>query len=121
MVKAEIISSTSPRIYSASPPLPLLFNFHGGGGDMASQVAISDLRAIADTAGFIAVYPQALPDPNDGGSTNWLHKDPTQVDDVLFIDALIDSLKTNGALIPTESTPVVIRSGVNSPMNWPVG
>ena len=77
----------------ASPPLPLLFNFHGGGGDMASQVAISDLRSIADTARFIAVYPQALPDPNDGGSTNWLHKDPTQVDDVLFIDALIDSLK----------------------------
>ena len=75
-----------------SPPIPLLFNFHGGNGDIASQVAISDLRSIADTAGFIAVYPQALPDPNDGGSTNWLHKDPTQVDDVLFIDALIDSL-----------------------------
>ena len=28
---------------------------------MASQIAISDLRSIADTAGFIAVYPQSTP------------------------------------------------------------
>ncbi len=88
---------------------------------MASQVAISDLRSIADTAGFIAVYPQALPDPNDGGSTNWLHKDPTQVDDVLFIDALIDSLKNQWRIDTNRIYACGYSLGVNSPMNWPVG
>ncbi|MEL6658975.1 MAG: T9SS type A sorting domain-containing protein [Bacteroidota bacterium] len=81
-----------PDSYDGSVAFPLLFNFHGGGGDIASQIAIADMRSIADTADFILVYPQALPDPNDDGSTNWLHKEPTEVDDVFFIDALIVSL-----------------------------
>lgn len=81
-----------PTIYSGSSNVPLIFNFHGGSGDIASQVAIADMRSIADTAGFIVVYPQALADPNDGGSTNWIHKDPTNVDDVTFVNAMIESL-----------------------------
>ena len=72
--------------------IPLLFNFHGGNGDIASQIAISDMRSIADTAGFILVYPQALPDPNDGGSTILTHKAPTTVDDIFFVEAMIDTL-----------------------------
>ncbi|NNE16816.1 MAG: T9SS type A sorting domain-containing protein [Saprospiraceae bacterium] len=81
-----------PSQYDGTKPIPLMFNFHGGGGDIASQIAIADMRSIADTANFIIVYPQALPDLGDGGSTNWLHKDPTDVDDVFFVDALIDKI-----------------------------
>lgn len=83
-----------PNNQQSTTPLPLMFNFHGGGGDIASQIAIADMSAIADTAGFIVIYPQALPDPNDDGSTNWLHKAPTSVDDVFFIDALIAEIST---------------------------
>ena len=53
-----------PANYQVNSPIPLLFNFHGGGGDIGSQIFISDMRPIADTAGFVLVYPQALPDPN---------------------------------------------------------
>ena len=81
-----------PEIYNGTVSVPLVFSFHGGSGTSAEQIGIGDLSSYADTANFIAVYPQALPDPNDGGSTNWIHKDPTTVDDVLFIDALIDAL-----------------------------
>ena len=81
-----------PEIYNGTVSVPLVFSFHGGSGTAAEQIGIGDLSSYADTANFIAVYPQALPDPNDGGSTNWIHKDPTTVDDVLFIDALIDAL-----------------------------
>ena len=81
-----------PEIYNGTVSVPLVFSFHGGSGTAAEQIGIGDFSSYADTANFIAVYPQALPDPNDGGSTNWIHKDPTTVDDVLFIDALIDAL-----------------------------
>lgn len=81
-----------PSSYDGNTTVPLLFNFHGGGGDIASQIAIADMRPIADTAKFILVYPQALPDPNDGGSTNWLHKEPTTVDDIFFVEAMIDTI-----------------------------
>lgn len=87
-----------PASYQTATALPLMFNFHGGGGDIASQVAVSDMRPIADTADFIVVYPQALPDPNDDGSTNWLHKDPTTVDDVFFIEALLEKINSEYAI-----------------------
>lgn len=81
-----------PASYQGNTAVPLLFNFHGGSGDIASQISVSDMRPIADTAGFILVYPQALPDPNDGGSTLWTHKEPTTVDDIFFVEAMIESL-----------------------------
>jgi len=81
-----------PESYQGTEEVPLMFNFHGGSGDIASQIAIADMRPFADTAGFILVYPQALPDPNDGGSTNWTHKEPTTVDDIFFVEAMIDKL-----------------------------
>ena len=81
-----------PAIYDGTTSVPLIFNFHGGNGTIADQISIGDMSSMADTANFIAVYPQALTDPNDGGSTNWIHKDPTTVDDVYFIDVLIDSI-----------------------------
>lgn len=89
-----------PAIYDGTTAVPLIFNFHGGSGTMADQITTADLSPFADTANFIAVYPQALPDPNDGGSTNWIHKDPTTVDDVFFIDALIDSISNSYQINP---------------------
>ena len=84
-----------PAIYDGTQPVPLVFSFHGGGGSIAGNIAINDFSSVADTANFIAVYPQALADPNDDGNTLWIQKDPTTVDDVLFINALIDSIATD--------------------------
>ena len=85
-----------PQIYSSTNPTPILFAFHGGSGyadDFMNYEA--DFRSIADTAGFILVYPQALEDPNDGNSTNWLHKEPTDHKDIFFIETLIDTIATH--------------------------
>ena len=54
----------------------------------------ADFRSISDTAGFVLVYPQALEDPNDGNSTNWLHKEPTDHKDIFFIETLIDTISS---------------------------
>ena len=51
--------------------MPLMLCFHGGSGTAEGQLAIGDLRNKADDERFLLVYPQALPDPNDVGSTNW--------------------------------------------------
>ena len=83
-----------PAIYDGSEAYPLMFSFHGGGGTSNDFININDMRSIADTAGFIAVYPQAAVDPNDG-SNAWLHKAPTSHDDVFFIEAIIDTLSND--------------------------
>lgn len=81
-----------PSSYDGTAEFPLLFNFHGGGGFVPSHMSSVDMRPIADTANFILVYPQAIPDPGNGGSTSWMHKEPTTHDDVPFVQAMIDSI-----------------------------
>ena len=81
-----------PLCYDGSEHVPLLFNFHGGNDRISNWIKSSDMRSVADTANFILVYPQARPDPSDGGSLNWLPKTDGTFDDVYFINALIDSL-----------------------------
>ena len=82
-----------PASYDGSDPYPLLFSFHGGGGTSSDFINTNDMRPIADTAGFIAIYPQAAIDPGDG-SFSWLHKAPTTHNDIFFIEAIIDTLST---------------------------
>ncbi len=52
-----------PASYDGNQEVPLLFNFHGGGGNIVDYMANVDMRPIADTANFLLVYPQAVPDP----------------------------------------------------------
>ena len=81
-----------PAVYDGTTPFPVMFSFHGGGGtSMDFMNYTNDMRPIADTAGFIAIYPQAAVDPSDG-SNAWLHKAPTNHNDVTFIEAIIDTL-----------------------------
>jgi polyhydroxybutyrate depolymerase len=84
-----------PSSYDATTQVPLVFNFHGGGGTSSGFINYeNDMRPIADTANFIAVYPQAAVDPTDG-SNSWLHKTPTTHNDVNFIEAIIDTLSND--------------------------
>jgi len=89
-----------PASYDGSVEFPLLFNFHGGGDFIASYMSSVNMRPIADTANFILVYPQAIPDPGNGGSTSWMHKPPTTHDDVPFVQAMIDSISADYNINP---------------------
>ena len=85
-----------PEIYSDNISVPLLINFHGGGGTATGQMYVADMRPIADTANFILVYPQGL-ELGNGGSTHWnsmlvSDSNKSSVDDFGFIDALIGDL-----------------------------
>ena len=85
-----------PEIYSDNVSVPLLINFHGGGGTATGQMYVADMRPVADTANFILVYPQGL-ELDNGGSTHWnsmlvSDSNKSTVDDFGFIDALIEDL-----------------------------
>ncbi|HAB89621.1 MAG TPA: hypothetical protein DCF84_03720 [Bacteroidetes bacterium] len=74
-----------PSIYSSSNPTPLMFSFHGGGGDGQGMIGFNDMRPLADTANFIAIYPS-------GADGAWMHKVPTPYNDIYFVEAIIDAL-----------------------------
>lgn len=89
-----------PDGFDNAQNLPLVLSFHGGSGNGQDQLSIADLRDRADEDGFVLVYPNAIPDPNDDGSTNWQvvvsgtlpFTVPNPHSDIDFIDALIDAL-----------------------------
>lgn len=73
--------------------VPIVFLLHGI-GDQASNCATYGLNYIADTARFIAIYPQG---ESNGSQTSWNNGTllASSAEDVLFISRLIDSINTN--------------------------
>ncbi|MBI2281984.1 MAG: T9SS type A sorting domain-containing protein [Bacteroidetes bacterium] len=79
-----------PASYSSTVAAPLVFNLHGYTGSAANIMFYGDLRPVADTAGFILVAPNGTVDAS--GYTYWNANWGGTVDDVDFINVLIDSL-----------------------------
>lgn len=74
-----------------SESLPVVFILHGL-GDNASNMANVGTNNIADTARFIAIYPQGT--PNSFGQNGWNNGTllASSSDDIGFINALIDEM-----------------------------
>jgi polyhydroxybutyrate depolymerase len=79
-----------PPGYTASNAYPMVLNFHGYTSTGAQQQGYSLMNTVADTAGFIAVYPDGIANSwNVGfGFTPYF----TGVDDIGFVNALIDTM-----------------------------
>lgn len=83
-----------PEKYNADLPVPLMFNFHGFTMSANDQMTLCDMRSIADTAGFILVYPQGTlffgaPHWNVGSWTS-----ASTADDIGFTTAMIDTISS---------------------------
>lgn len=76
-----------PTGYNANSPTPLVFVFHGLTGTGSMMADITKFSPLADQENFIVVYP-------DGISKKWASPGGN-IDDVGFIDALIDALSSS--------------------------
>jgi len=83
-----------PEMYNEQDTVPLLFNFHGYTMNVEEQMFLGDMRSVADTAGFILVYPLGTllessqeEHWNVGGWTI-----QSTADDIGFTQAMIDQL-----------------------------
>ncbi len=83
-----------PAIYNSNQAVPLVIGFHGLSSSGAQFAQYRDFRPIADTANFIFAYP-------DGSSMlgvkfwNYDNVLGSTVDDVTFIEALIDTIASH--------------------------
>ena len=87
-----------PFQVGSKKPLPVVLNFHGGGGHAIQHQAYSELDQLADTEGFITVYPNGtgpfssrLLTWNAGTCCGYAAKNG--IDDVGFIRALVEDLQ----------------------------
>jgi polyhydroxybutyrate depolymerase len=92
-----------PAMYDAQTPTPLIFNFHGSGGNAVNFESATKFRSVADTANFILITPNGTVDPvyPQFGQiwNNFTCCSP--VDDVLFVSNMIDSLSATYNIDPT--------------------
>jgi polyhydroxybutyrate depolymerase len=68
---------------------PILFAFHGGGGEGAKIATLMKFDPYADARGFIVVYPDGLDRHWNDGRDSIKNKS----DDIGFVTALLDDLK----------------------------
>ena len=85
--------------HASEAALPLILNFHGGGGEAEGQRDHSQMSPVANREGFIVAYPNGtgvfrnrLLTWNAGTCCGYAMKN--RVDDVGFVLALIDDLAT---------------------------
>ncbi len=88
-----------PPQATSGQPLPIVLNFHGGGGNAAGAEKYSMMDPVADRGGFIAVYPDGT-----GGILGRLHTWNAgrccghamqhNIDDAGFVIALLDDLRS---------------------------
>ncbi len=88
-----------PKIYDGKKAVPLLFNLHGFSSNEVQQEFYGNFRPIADTANFIIVHPRGT--ANAAGTLFWnVGFFPSTVDDLGFINTLIDTLSVTYNINP---------------------
>jgi len=103
-----------PAGYDGKTPVPVVIMFHGGGGKARGAMQETGWSAKADKENFLAVYPEGVPrDPtrrasfvanpqswNDGSARSILAATQKNIDDVGFINAMLNDLGTKFRIDP---------------------
>jgi polyhydroxybutyrate depolymerase len=71
--------------------MPVILCLHGGTEDADFIMNYTVMNSVADTAGFMAVYPEGI---SGDWTCGWIYDNP-DIDDVGYISALIDTLKAH--------------------------
>jgi polyhydroxybutyrate depolymerase len=79
-----------PRSYDRTKPTPLVISLHGAGGSPTQQMYVSEWNRLADSHGFIVVYPAGV----EGHGPRVWRVGPDFAKDVRFIAGMIDRLET---------------------------
>lgn len=92
-----------PPNIPADQPLPVVLAFHGFSGTGESMLVTTGFNSLADTFGFLVVYPNGL---GPVGATSWNAKgccgysDQNHVDEVAFVRGILADLGTLATIDP---------------------
>lgn len=91
-----------PTAYRPDRPLPAVLVFHGHGATAAGMESATGFSRLADREGFLAVYPQALPDVH--GWTFWdsAEQGDYGIDDVQYVANVLDAVQRTWCVAPRQ-------------------
>ena len=80
--------------YDSKYVVPLVFVFHGGGGNAKQIARFTGFNDLSDQHKFLVVYPQGIDGHwNDGRNAQAFREQDLQINDIDFILKLLDHLK----------------------------
>lgn len=92
--------------------VPVVFVFHGGGGEAKGTMNLSQFNSVADNGQFIVVYPQGVGRSwNDGRVTTVSQAHRDNVDDVAFFDAMLERINRDYRVDPRRIFVTGISNG----------
>ncbi len=96
--RAYIIHIPTPAA-NTQTALPLVLSFHGGGGNAANEMRVSNFDPLADEKGFIVAYPNGTGRLEDklltwNGGSCCGYAVANQIDDVAFVRAVIADIQS---------------------------
>jgi len=83
-----------PSTYRNDQAIPIVFMFHGGGGNAEQIATFSGFNTLSEKHEFLAIYPQAMDKHwNDGRESEKFQEHDAKINDVAWIEELIAELK----------------------------
>lgn len=98
-----------PESYTGSSSVPLLFSFHGFGGDMRDNFDSVKFHEIADANGFILVHPRGTVGSN--GKRFWNITGQVGVYDLDFFDSMLSKVTGEFSIDTTKVYSTGISNG----------
>ena len=89
-----------PASYNAGQAVPLVLNLHGYTSNATEQETYGNFKPIADTANFIVVHPNGTIQPGTTSQYWNIGILGSTVDDVAFLEALIDTISAHYTINP---------------------
>jgi len=85
-----------PNSYNGTSSVPLMFNFHGFGGNASDYMQVADMRSLAEADTFILIYPQGS---CSDGLSHWNAcplggNNKSNADDFGFIESMITEISS---------------------------
>lgn len=102
LIKKEMLSGSFSREYFVHVPssyrkdlaVPIVFVFHGAGGNARQIAQFSGFNDLSEKHGFLAIYPQAIDKHwDDGRESQKFQEHDAKINDVAWIEELIAELK----------------------------
>jgi len=91
---SRVVYIKTPVNFDQSIIYPIVFVFHGAGGNARQGLNNWNLNQLIDTGEFIGVYPNGHSNNADGDSGFWnLGNEDTNADDVEFVNLIMEELK----------------------------
>jgi polyhydroxybutyrate depolymerase len=87
----------APASYTGTTPVPVVLDFHGLSGSSMQQKNLSRWDRLADSRGFLAVYPQGVGSSWNAGRCCGDSMSQS-VDDVAFVRAIIMALQADACI-----------------------